>query len=85
MNISSICFKLIDLFSVNKQITIIMIVMQAQAKFCLCFPKINTKFFSAAPILPWILPVGLSRNTKNYSCNQYKMMNYYHHQKLQHL
>ena len=29
----------------NKQITIITIIIQTQAKFCICVAKINTKLF----------------------------------------
>ena len=38
-------FKFKDFFSINKQITIISIIMQTQAKFSVCFAKINTEFF----------------------------------------
>ena len=42
-------------------------------------------FFSAVPILPLILLVGPSPNTKKYFCdNQYEMINYLQYQKLQH-
>ena len=37
--------------------------MQTQTEFCLCFTKINTKFY-AIPILPLISSVGSSPNTK---------------------
>ena len=38
--------------------------MQAQAKFCLCVTKINTKLFSAALKLPKIPKLSPSFNTK---------------------
>ena len=38
-----------DLFSINKQITIVSIIMQTQAKFCACFTESK---------LPLILKVG---------------------------
>ena len=42
--------------------------MQTEAKFCLCFTKINTKLilnvFSAAPIVTLISSVGHLPNTK---------------------
>ena len=58
-------FKLLDFFFVNKQITLITIVMCTQRQFCLCLAKTNTKLFSAALILPLISTVGPSPNTKN--------------------
>ena len=45
VNIFIVSFKLKDFFSINKQITIISIIMQTQTKFCVCFTKINTKRF----------------------------------------
>ena len=57
-------FKLIDFFSINKQITIITIVVQNREKFCLCFTKINTKSFSGSPKLPLIPKVSPSLNIK---------------------
>ena len=38
--------------------------MEAQAKFCVCFTKINSKLFSGKPKLPLIPKVGPSPNTK---------------------
>ena len=43
------------------QVTLITIV--TQAKFCICFTKINTKLFSDAPVLSLIPSVGPSPNT----------------------
>ena len=38
-------FKVINFFLVKKERNIITIVMQTQAKFCLCFSKTNTNLF----------------------------------------
>ena len=38
--------------------------MYTEAKFCVCFTKINTKFFSGTPKLPLIPKVSPSANTK---------------------
>ena len=46
VNFFIVRFKLKDFFSINKKLTIISI-MQTQAKFCVCFTKINAKLF------PW--------------------------------
>ena len=54
VNIFIIGFKLKDFFSINKQITIITIVMQTQAKYSPCFNEVNTNFFSGEPKLPLI-------------------------------
>ena len=35
----------LDSFPVNKQLTIIVIVMQTQAKLCFCFTNINNNLF----------------------------------------
>ena len=43
--LSALNFFKRDFFSVNKQITIITLIMQTQAKFCLCITKINAKPF----------------------------------------
>ena len=40
-----ITFRVIDLFSVNKQVIFIMIVMQTQENIYLCFSKINTRLW----------------------------------------
>ena len=51
-----------------KKKTIINIVIQTRAKFCLRFTKIDTKlFFSGAPILPLISSVGPSPKIKKLS------------------
>ena len=78
VNISFTCFKLTDFISVNKQITIIVIVMQTQAKFCLCFTKINSKIFLRC-INTVINIISIPSPTlKNYSSKyRYEMMNYY--------
>ena len=39
VNIFIVSFKFQDFFSINKQIAIISIMMQTQAKFCICFSK----------------------------------------------
>ena len=64
VDIFVICFKLVYLFSFNKQITIITIVTQNKAKFCLSLLKLILNFFSAAPVLPLVSSVDLSPNTK---------------------
>ena len=47
VNVFIVGFKSKDFFSINKQITIISIIVQTQANFCVCFSKINTRrFFS---------------------------------------
>ena len=57
--------------------------MQAQAKFCLCFSKFNTKLFLCCTNIALKSSVGLHLTLKDYSCDyQYEMMNYYEHQKL---
>ena len=38
-----ISFKLTDIFSINKQTTIIIIIIQTQAKICFCFSKVHAK------------------------------------------
>ena len=38
--------------------------MQTQGKFCLCFTKIKSNFFSCAPKLPLIPKVSLSPKIK---------------------
>ena len=38
-----ISFKLTDIFSINKQTTIIIIIIQTQAKICFCFSKGHAK------------------------------------------
>ena len=38
-----ISFKLTDIFSINKQTTIIIIINQTQAKICFCFSKVHAK------------------------------------------
>ena len=45
VNIFIVVFQREDFLSISKQITIISIIMQTQAKFCVCFTKINTKLF----------------------------------------
>ena len=55
-------FKLIDFFSVSKQITITIIVMQTQAKFV--FALLKLVLCSAAPTLLLKSTVGPSPNTK---------------------
>ena len=40
-----VAFKSNYFFYINKQITIITIIMQTERTFCICFSKINTKFF----------------------------------------
>ena len=54
--------------------------MQTQTKFCLCFAKVNTNFFSAVPTLSLILLVSPSPDNKklffDYQC---EMMKYYQH------
>ena len=86
VNIFIVSFKLKDFFSfysiINKQITVISIIIQTQAKCLVCFTKINTKF-NTKPKLPSIPKVGSSPTTKNYSSDcQQEMMNYYQCQKL---
>ena len=58
--VGKLAFLLLALgfFFINKQITIIPIAMQTQAKFCLCFTKVNTKIFlcctnAAINIINW--------------------------------
>ena len=82
VNIFIVSFKPKAFFSfysiINKQITVISIIIQTQAKCLACFTKINTKFK-----LPSIPKVGSSPTTKNYSSDcQQEMMNYYQCQKL---
>ena len=64
-------FNLIDFFPVNKQITIITILSQTQAKFCLLkilfvigLLKLILSLSSGAPKLPLIPKVSPSSNTK---------------------
>ena len=46
------------------QVAIISIIIETQAEFCVCFPKINSKLCSGKPKLPLIPKVGSSTNTK---------------------
>ena len=58
--------------------------MQNQAKFCLCFSKINPKLFFVAPNILLISKVSPSLKTKNnFFDHQYEIMNYNQHHKLQ--
>ena len=40
--------------------------MQSQTKFCLSFTKVDTKFFSAPPMLSLITLVGPSPNKRKF-------------------
>ena len=51
-------------FFVNKQITIINIVMQTQSKFCLYVTKLILNLFSTEPLLSLISSIGPSPFTK---------------------
>ena len=57
------------------QVTLITIV--TQAKFCICFTKVNTIFFTVASVLSFIPRVVPSPEFFDY---QYEIMKYYQHQ-----
>ena len=65
VNISTTGFKLIYFLSINKEIIIMNMVMKTQAKFCLCFTKINTKSVLCFTNVQVISSVCPSANTYN--------------------
>ena len=72
-------FKLKDFFSINKCITITVIVMSTQVEFCVSFTKINSKLFSGSFFQSFhqYRKLELHLTLKSYSCDyQYKMINY---------
>ena len=79
VNIFIADIKLKDFFSINKQITIISIIMHFETKFCVCFTKLILNFSSVEPKLPLIPKVGPSPCTKKI---EHERMNYYQHIKL---
>ena len=85
-DISITGFKRIDFVFGENQVVITIIIMQTQAKFCLCFIKINSKLFICCTNAAInIISRSFTKTLKSYSCNyQYEIMSCDQHKKLLH-